>query len=164
MSSLCFIYIYIQLSSSIFLNLSTRKVRNVCVTNDHGYVPFVVITIWSFPHSCLITGFARRATRRVQHVEQKLPTLLESLASSPFFTCLNVIHAIKLHVFTFLVPCYDLIYDFPVKTMFDSSRLILVSSTQFPYQIMHMSFNSNIKCVTCGTGIVFDGEFVLLDF
>jgi hypothetical protein len=25
--------------------------RNICVTNDHGYVPFVVITISPFPHS-----------------------------------------------------------------------------------------------------------------
>ena len=126
MSSLCFIYIYIQPSSSIFLNLSTRKVRNFCVTNDHGYIPFVVITIRSIPHSWLITGFARRATRQVQHVEQKLPNLLESLTLPPFFTCLNVVHAIKLHVFMFLVPCYDLLYDFHVKTMFYLSWLLFV--------------------------------------
>jgi hypothetical protein len=126
MSSLCFIYIYIQPSSSIFLNLSTRKVRNFCVTNDHGYIPFVVITIRSIPHSWLITGFARRATRQVQHVEQKLPNLLESLTLPLFFTCLNVVHAIKLHVFMFLVPCYDLLYDFHVKTMFYLSWLLFV--------------------------------------
>ena len=40
----------------------------------HGYVPFVVITIWSFPFSWLITGFVARVTRRVEHVEQELIT------------------------------------------------------------------------------------------
>jgi hypothetical protein len=32
---------------------------NICVTNDHGYVPLVVNTFWSFPHSRLITGYVR---------------------------------------------------------------------------------------------------------
>jgi len=30
--------------------------RSIRVINDHEYVPFVVITIRSFPHSWLITG------------------------------------------------------------------------------------------------------------
>jgi hypothetical protein len=34
-------------------------------TNDHGYVPFVVITIPPFPHSWFITGFVTRVTRRI---------------------------------------------------------------------------------------------------
>jgi len=29
---------------------------SVCITNDHGYVPFVVIIIRSFSHSWFITG------------------------------------------------------------------------------------------------------------
>jgi hypothetical protein len=36
--------------------IAIMKLRIVCVTNDHGYVPLVVITIRSFPHSGLITG------------------------------------------------------------------------------------------------------------
>ena len=157
MSSLCFIYIYIQPSSSIFLNLSTRKVRNFCVTNDRGYIPFVVITIRSFPHSWLITGFARRATRQVQHVEQKLPNLLESLTLPLFFTCLNVVHAIKLHVFMFLVPCYDLLYDFHVKTMFYLSWLLFVVYGihvlfilfVFIYTYWCLQHNFHIRLCTC---------------
>jgi hypothetical protein len=31
--------------------IAIMKLRIVCVTNDHGYVPLVVITIRSFPHS-----------------------------------------------------------------------------------------------------------------
>jgi hypothetical protein len=38
---------------------------NICVTNDHGYVPLVVSTSRSFPHSRLITGFVTRLTRRL---------------------------------------------------------------------------------------------------
>ena len=41
---------------------------NICVTNDHGYVPLVVSNIRSFPHSWL-TGFETRVTRQVQLVE-----------------------------------------------------------------------------------------------
>ena len=46
--------------------------RNICVTNENGYVPFVVITIRFFPHSWLINGFVTRVTRRVPLVEQEL--------------------------------------------------------------------------------------------
>jgi hypothetical protein len=38
---------------------------NICVTNDHGYVPLVVNTSRSFPHSWLITGFVTRLTRQM---------------------------------------------------------------------------------------------------
>ena len=57
---------------------------NICVTNDHGYVPLVVNNSWSFPHSWLITGFVTRLTRRVSLVEQGLLTLPEQLSSSRF--------------------------------------------------------------------------------
>ena len=56
---------------------------NICVTNDHGYVPLVVNTSRSFPHSRLITGFVTRLTRRVSLVEQELLTLPEHLSSPP---------------------------------------------------------------------------------
>jgi hypothetical protein len=44
----------------------------MCVTNDHGYVPRVVSTFRSFPHSRLITGFVARVTRRMPIVEHEL--------------------------------------------------------------------------------------------
>jgi len=31
--------------------LFDEPLRDICVTNDHGYVLFAVITIRSFPHS-----------------------------------------------------------------------------------------------------------------
>jgi len=42
---------------------------NIWVTNDHRYVPLVVNTSRSFPHSWLITGFVTRLTLRVPLVE-----------------------------------------------------------------------------------------------
>jgi hypothetical protein len=38
---------------------------NICITNDHEYIPLVVNTSRAFPHSWLITGFVTRLTRRV---------------------------------------------------------------------------------------------------
>jgi hypothetical protein len=57
--------------------------RNICVTNDHGYAPLVVSTSRFFPHSRLITGFVTRLTRRVPLVGQELLILPEHLSSSP---------------------------------------------------------------------------------
>jgi hypothetical protein len=44
----------------------------IFVSHDHGYVPFVVMTIQSFPHSWLITGFVTWGTWHVSHVKQEL--------------------------------------------------------------------------------------------
>jgi hypothetical protein len=38
---------------------------NICVTNNHGYVPLVVNTSRSFPRSWINTVFVTRLTRRV---------------------------------------------------------------------------------------------------
>ena len=45
------------------------------------YVPLVVITFWSFPHSWLITGCVARVTRRMSLVEQELLTVPENMCS-----------------------------------------------------------------------------------
>jgi hypothetical protein len=60
--------------------------RSTCVTNDHRYVPFVVITIWAFPHPWLITGFVNIETWRVPLVEHDLLTLKEHLSSFLVFS------------------------------------------------------------------------------
>ena len=43
---------------------------NICVTNDHRYVPLVASTSRSFPHSWLITRFVNRVTQWVPLMEQ----------------------------------------------------------------------------------------------
>ena len=65
------------------------------------YVPFVVSTYLSFPHSWLIIGFVTRVTGRVPLVEQELPTLPERLRSSPVFNGVRV----ALSLFLFVVFC-----------------------------------------------------------
>ena len=56
------------------------------VTNDHGYVSFVIITTSSFPHSWLITGFVTKVNRMMPHVEQELLILPGHMNSSPVFS------------------------------------------------------------------------------
>jgi hypothetical protein len=59
---------------------------NICVTNDHGYVPLVVSTFRSFPHSWHITGLVTNLTCRVSLVEQELLILQEHLSSPLVFS------------------------------------------------------------------------------
>jgi hypothetical protein len=54
---------------------------NICIINDHEYVPLLVNTSRSFPNSWLITGFVTRLTRQVSLVEQELLTLPEHPSS-----------------------------------------------------------------------------------
>ena len=63
---------------------------NICVTNDHGYVPLVVSTSRSFPHSRLITGFVTRLTRRLLLVDQELFALPRHHSSQPVFSGVRV--------------------------------------------------------------------------
>jgi hypothetical protein len=57
---------------------------------DHGYVPFVVSTLQSFPHLWLIIGFVTRLIWRVPLVEQELLTFPEHLSSSPVLSGVRV--------------------------------------------------------------------------
>ena len=79
-------------------DLVDRYRMNICVTNDHGYVPLVVNTSRSFPHSRLITGFVSRLARRVPLVEQELLTLPEHLSSTPVFSGVRVTRSLVLYV------------------------------------------------------------------
>ena len=94
-----------------------------CLDNDHGYVPLVINTSRSFPHS-LITGFVTRLTRRVPLVEQELLTLPEHLSLPPVFTGVRVTRSLVLYVcfvdrclsfctfsFCHCVVCSSSIYD-----------------------------------------------------
>ena len=78
----------------------------------------------------------------------------------------RVVHVIILHVFTFLVPCCDVLCDFRFKTVFGSYLLPFVLQivyvifilivfifansclTRYSYQMMLMSFNSNTTSTT----------------
>jgi hypothetical protein len=51
----------------------------VCVINDHGYVPLVVSTSRSFPHSWLITGFVTRLTQPSHGCDHKTVEVMTQL-------------------------------------------------------------------------------------
>jgi hypothetical protein len=69
---------------------------NTCITDDHRYVPLVVNTSRSFPHSWRITGFVTRSTRRVSIVEQELLTLPENQSSPPVLNGVRVTRSLVL--------------------------------------------------------------------
>jgi len=113
---------------------------NICVTNDHGYVPLVVNTSRSFPHSRLITGFVTRLTRQVPLVEQELLTLPEHLSSSPVFSGDRVTRSLVLYVcfvdrclsfctfsFGHCVVCSSLIFGFWLPLWYFQTLQIFVS-------------------------------------
>jgi len=123
---------------------------NICVTNDHGYVPLVVNTSRSFPHSRLITGFVTRLTRRVPLVEQELLTLPEHLSSHPLFSGVRVTRSLVLYVcfvdrclsfcifsFGHWVVCSSSIYVFDWPFWYLETLLTLVLINYF---ISDMSF------------------------
>jgi len=74
-----------KLSSPNYINSKLLSSLSICVTNDRGYVPFVVIIIWFFPHSWFITRFVKRVTWQAPHMVQELLTLLEHLSSPLVF-------------------------------------------------------------------------------
>jgi hypothetical protein len=71
---------------------------NICVTNNHGYVPLFVSTSRFFPRSWLVIGFVTRLTRRVSLVEQQLLTRTEQLNSPPVFSGVRVTRSLVLYV------------------------------------------------------------------
>jgi hypothetical protein len=78
--------------------VATMALGNFCVTNDHGYVPFVVNVSQFFPHSWLITGFVTRLTRRVQLVEQELIPVRNHMSSPPVFSGVHITRSLVLCV------------------------------------------------------------------
>jgi hypothetical protein len=64
---------------------------NICLTNDHGGVPFVEITIPFFTHLWLITRVASRVTRWFIHLYQ----------SKTSGTCWYICIRLRLPVFVF---------------------------------------------------------------
>jgi hypothetical protein len=114
---------------------------NKCVTNDHGYVPLVVNTSLSFPHSRLITGFVTRLTRRVPLVEQGLPTLPGHLSSPLVFSGVRVTRSLVLYVcfvdrclsfwtfsFGHCVVCSSSIYGFWLPLWYLQTLLVFTKS------------------------------------
>jgi hypothetical protein len=77
------------------------RLWNICVTNDHAYVPLVIYTSRSIPFSWFITGFVTRLIQRVPLVEQERQELFilpKHLSSPRFFVGLGVTRSLVLCV------------------------------------------------------------------
>ena len=98
---------------------------NICVTNDHEYVPLVLSTPRSFPHSWLITGFVVRLTRRVLLVEQELLTLPEHLSLPPVFSGVRVTRSLVVYV-CFVDHCLPFFF-WPLLCLFFFDIRILIT-------------------------------------
>ena len=108
---------------------------NICVTNDHGYVPLVVSTSRSFPYSWLITRFVTRITRRVLLLDQELITLPEHLSSAPVYRGVRVTRSLVLYVcFVDLCLSFCNFFCWPLCCLSFDIRLLvtpLVSSNSY---------------------------------
>jgi hypothetical protein len=113
---------------------------NICVTNDHGYVPLEVNTSPYFPHSWLITGFVTRLTRRVSFVEQELLTLSEHLSSPPGFSGVPVTRSAGLYV-CFVDRCLSFVL-FLLAIML--SVLLRYTDSDYPFGILYFGQNNSI--------------------
>jgi hypothetical protein len=122
-----------------------KPLWNICVTNDHGYVPLVVNTSRPFPHSWLITGFVTRLTWRVPLVEQELLTLPEHMSSPSVFSGIHVTRSLVLCVcfvdrclsfctfsFGHCVVCSSSIYGFWLPLWYLQTLLTVVSQQWLP--------------------------------
>ena len=120
--------------------------RNICVTNDHGYISFVVYKFPSFfPPARLITRscFLTKITRWLPHVEQELPIILEHSCKPPVFCgvhpCCAIfrfllsdlwiivfcfIHFLFGHCIVCPSPIYDFWLPFGIFKLFSSKVLL----------------------------------------
>ena len=89
------------LNALIYISILVRiceLITIICITNDDGYVPLLVNTPPSFPHSRRITGCVARLTRPVPLVEQELLNLTEHMSSPPVFSGVRVTRSSVLYV------------------------------------------------------------------
>jgi hypothetical protein len=74
--------VHLYCFTTLLLHYFCTKLRNICVTNDNGNIPFIVSTSGSFARSWLITEFVTRVIRRVPLVGQELLILPEFILNT----------------------------------------------------------------------------------
>ena len=98
---------------------------DIWVTNDHDYIPFVVIIIWPLPYWWIISGFVTRVIRQVLQMRSELFILPECMRSSPICRFLHSVFTSLCVLLSFFF--WSLYYNF----FFDWRLMIttLVSSS-----------------------------------
>ena len=96
------------------MNVYTLYIHLI-ITSDHGYVPLVVSTYRSFPHSWLITGFVIRVTRQV--------SLVVHVAQSLVFCVVFCYYYLSLYLFLLtILHCLDLVSPWVFSNFFKTTR------------------------------------------
>jgi hypothetical protein len=117
---------------------------NICVTNNHGYVPFVVNTFLCFPPSWLITEFVTRLTRRVSVVEEEL---FDLPVCTPCFSGGRVTRSLVLCIFCRSLFVLLSLFFWPLCCLFVFDLRILITSlvssnssfnSEYPINIMFL--------------------------
>ena len=123
----------------------------LCVKHDHAYVPLVINTFRSFPHSWIITGFLSRLTRRVSLVEEELLTFPEHLSSAPVFIAVRVTRSLALCV-CFVERCLSccLFFLWPLCCLSFDLRILITplisSNSSCNYRPDHSLLNIYSNC------------------
>ena len=134
-------------------NLSTTHARTHSLythktTTIFVYVPFVVITIRSFPHSRPTTGFVTRVTgvtRRVPHVEQELFTLPEHKSSPTVVSGVRIARSLVFYV-CFVDRCLFLLFFFfwPLSCL----SFIENTASDYPFGIIMSTCSGTTQIIT----------------
>jgi hypothetical protein len=119
------------------------------------YVPLVVNTSRSFPHSWLITWFVSRLTWLVPLVEQELLTLPEHLSSLPGFSGVRVTRSLVLYV-CFIDRCLSF-------CTFSFGRCVVCSSSIYGFwlplwYLQTLLTSEHSSAISYRTIITFDGH------
>jgi hypothetical protein len=129
----------------LYLNL---PFRNICIIDDRGYVPFVVVrTTFSFPLSSLFTWFLTRVTRRVALLKQELIVISVHLSSFLFFSGFCFTHLTSKSCISTYPHWLWLCHRLPaIRSLCRGHYLVLLSSS--------VTFHpkSNTTCTNNGTG------------
>jgi hypothetical protein len=118
-------------------------------SNYHGYVPLVISTSRSFPHSWIVTGFVARVTRRMV-VEQKLPTRSEHLRSLPVSSEVHVARSL----FFCVVFCGSLFVLFLLAIVL--SVLLRFTDSDYPFWYLQTRFT--LFVLSCQIQYMFHGR------
>ena len=103
--------------------------RNIHISNDNGPFTFYVDVFFPLSLPRLFSDLTVYMSSTVSCKKQERLTLREHQSSPPVFYWVGSVLfifslsfcVVLLCVFTFLDPCYCVLYDFRIKTMFDMS-------------------------------------------
>ena len=143
----------------MFSNIWYQLFRTVATVTEYdiGYVPLVISTSQSFPHSWFITSFVTKVARRVSLVEQGLLTLPEHLTWRSCWSIFCVMFCRSLcfplpfsfgHYFVCTSSIYDFDYPFGIfKLLFSERTSSMSRKVKLKDRANFFSYFLKIPCI-----------------